>query len=307
MSRVRFVDVPALAIGPYVDGLRALEREIEYPIDDGRDTFRIDHGTEYHKFFSTLGEAQFVLALDGDRVVGTIAGMMRQACARGTMIPSVYGADIKIAREYRGQGIVQRMLFFALRDMVRQGELTTWRYAYIAAMRGARGDVMRTVKGAHLGRLARPAATLGVYFVAPEKLASLSIDDAPKPPRVDEGLDLSPARAALIEPPGLTSTAGRKDLFLRSTGAPWPLVHLPLGPSGWGASWGRYLKTCGEALVARGTAGPACFAIDLRLDDHVSWLARNGVERGAVATVYALNLSLRAMRPKWVHLATSEI
>jgi len=214
---IRFINLLADEIGPYVDALRALERDIHYPIDDGRDTFTIDHGPEYHPFFSQMGRAGFVLALDGDRVVGSLAGVSKRADVRGRATPSIYMADMKLARAYRGRGIIQRMFLWALGLIPREPDLRSWRYAYIAAMRGERGDVTRSVRGLHLGKLARPAARLAVYFVDPQKLAALAIDGAPEPPREEDGIDLSPAP---IGAPLAVSTAGRKDLRLKSTGAP---------------------------------------------------------------------------------------
>ncbi len=83
-------------------------------------------------------------------------------------------------------------------------------------------------------------------------------------------------------------------------------MHLPYGPTRWKPSWGAYLRSCGEALASR-PGVVACFAIDERLDAHISWLASKGVTPGATCTVYALDLTLRARRAAWLHLATSEI
>ena len=44
MSDVRFVVPRPDTLGPYVERLRLLEREILYPIADGADHFFIDHG-----------------------------------------------------------------------------------------------------------------------------------------------------------------------------------------------------------------------------------------------------------------------
>ena len=305
---VRFVHAPAHELAPYVDQLRALEREIPYPIADGQDEFRIDHGDAYHPFFSDMGEAHFILALDGDRAVGTVAGVLREAVLRGHRTKVLYAADMKVARTHRGGNLARRMLLFAARKMAVQPRGLSWRLAYVAAMRGAKGDVTRTVRGLHLGQLARPLAVLSLFFTPPEQLAALDLTDAPPPARIEDGLDLSPLdEARTPTDPLLVTTAGKKDLRLRSTSAPWPLVHLVRGPATTSPSWPAYLKACGAAMVARGLQGPACFAIDQRLRGHVDWLARRGVEPGASCTVYALSLTRRARGASWVHLATSEI
>ena len=304
--RERFVAVHWRDLGPYVESLRAMERAIEYPIEDGEDAFCIDHGSEYHPFFTTLGDAWFILGLEGDRVVANMVGIRRAAILRGERRSAIYLADMKVARDRRGGGLARRMVQWGFLKMLRDPAMRFWRYAYLAAMRGARGDVMRTVRGAHPGKLVLPAARLAVYFVAPEKLAALRVEGAPPAPSETTGIDLS-ARPRHLEPPGLLSTAGRKDLRLRSTGAHWPLVHLPLGPGEWKPTWGAYLSECGKALVARSGSATACFGIDARLSDHIAWLSRQQIEPGATCTVYAFSLSLRSRGAKWLHLATSEI
>jgi len=310
---LRFVHARADELGPYVAGLRALEADIEYPIADGADRFRIDHGERYHPFFSEMGEAHFIVALDGERVVGTVAGVLRPACIRGRITRALYAADMKVAASHRGGGVSRKMLMFATRKMIGERGGLSWRYAYVAAMRGERGDVTRTVRGVHPGKLARAAARLALFFPSPEQLAALDIAGAPPPLHLADGIDLSigvenDRTAPPRDEPLVTSTAGKKDLRLRSTGgAPWPLVHLPIAPARATPSWAAYLRDGGRAMIARGMAGPACFAVDERLVEHVGWLGRNGIGAGAVCTVYALSLTPRARGAAWIHLATSEI
>src|SRR5690242_12396834 len=99
---VRFVELRAGELAAYRDGLRQLERDIEYPIADGADHFHIDHGARYEDFFLGLGkEPIFLLALDGDRVVGTFTGVVRDAVAGDRSVATLYGADFKLARGYR--------------------------------------------------------------------------------------------------------------------------------------------------------------------------------------------------------------
>lgn len=305
---VQFRFLRAADIGPYVEGLRAIERATEYPVADGADAFTIDHGAEYAPFFTGLGhDARFVLALDGDRVIGGVVGVARNVRVRGRTVQAVYGADLKVARDVRGTGVARKMMTWAFGLLFRARDLAPWRYGYVAAMRGARGDVLRATRGVHPARLTGRAATLAVYFVEPARLARLALGRCPLPPDPERGVDLSFVPGGLVEPPGLVSTAGRKDLRLRSTGRPWPLVHLPLGPSRWSPTWGHYLRISGEALAASRPEAIACFAVDERLGSHIEWLRSLGIERGAACTVYALDLTLRGRGAAWVHLATSEI
>lgn len=303
-ERLRFQHVSAQEIAPYVPALRRLEAAITYPIADGADRFRIDHGPSYHPFFSGLGEAHFVLALDGegpDAVVGAMAGVLRSGRAGEVTIPSVYLGDLKLHRDYRGQGVIPRLMLFAL-GLTRQARFRRWRLAYGAAMRGERGDLMRSARGLHLLRLGSVMARLAIYFAPAALLARLHPESAPAPPR--GGLDLSPDfEHRTLLPPGIESTAGRKDLRLVSTGEPWPLWHLPRSVQSPG--WGAYLRECGQALHAH--PGLACFAVDERLTEWTGWLARSGLTPGAVCTVYGLGLCRAAYGAPFVHLSTSEI
>jgi len=295
MSRVRFVLTDANGIGAYVPELRRLEQSILYPIGDGADHFFI---------FSGLGEARFLLALRGERVIGSIAGVMRPVSVSGREFRALYLCDLKVAAEERGQGLSRQLIQTGLGRVIRDRELRQTRFFYGAAMRGAQGDVMRSAQGAHPFKLSSAGVRLQLYFASPEALSRLELDKAPPAPR-SPGMVLGPS--GRMDEPGLCSTAGRKDLRLVFSGQTWPLIHLPLGPAAWQPSWGAYLRRCGEEIVRRSLPGSACFAIDERLGDHVSWLSSQGVIPGAVCTVYSLRLSLRPADVTWVHMPTSEI
>jgi hypothetical protein len=189
--------------------------------------------------------------------------------------------------------------------LLRRPELRAPRVFYGAAMRGARGDVMRSARGLKgVMHLMRPIASLEVYFADPARLASLDLSHAPGPP-VGRGLDLSPDAPRLARGPGITDTSGRKDLRLVSTGEPFPLEHLPYGPAHQPDGFGGYLRASGEALA--GSPARACFAVDERLADRIAWLRGQGIEPGARCTVYAMRLPPARGPLEWVHLATSEI
>ncbi len=303
--RLRVEVLESFDVARYVPALRELERSITYPLADGAEHFFIDHGPEYHPFFSAIGDrAGFIFAFDGDLLVGTFAGVLRRARLGERTVPSMYLADYKIRAEYRGTAVGRTILWSCV-GLLRYPELRAPRLFYGAAMRGARGDLMRSARGARsVMRLTRPVATLAVYFADPTRLARLDPSNAPGPP-AGRGLDLSPEVAPLARGPGVTNTAGRKDLRLVSTGAPFPLEHLPFGPSLQAAGFGAYLRACGEALAD--SPARACFAVDERLDDRVRWLRGQGLEPGARCTVYAMRVPPANGPVDWVHLATSEI
>lgn len=304
-SETGIVVLDASELAPRVPGLRALEAKLRYPIADGADHFRIDHGPSYHGFFSGLGRARFVLAL-GDEpraspsVLGSLALVDRDAGRGSRRLRTLYLGDYKIAPEHRGRGIGQRLSRAAAWDFLRRGGLLSHDLVYAAAMRGAKGDVTRSSRGADWMLALRKLARLVLYFEAPARLAALP-PGGPAPPR-GLGIDLSPG--VRDEP---LATTGTKDFVLESTGRPWPLVHLPASPLAWLPRPGEWLARHGKALLARGGEAVACFGLDERLHRHTSWLAGQGIRPGATCTIYAAGAWGWFRRPPWVHLATSEI
>jgi hypothetical protein len=296
---VRFVHLRPADLPPYHDGLRALERSIRYPIADGRDHFSIDHGARYATFFERMGQAHFLLALDGGEVAGSCAGVGKQVERDGRRVPALYGGDMKVAPAWRGGRLAPRFFWNGLKYIGRP-DVPRWRLVYAAAMRGARGDVQRTFKRWSPMRLGRPAARLHVYFIPRAHL--LMMEPAGCPPVPPGGLDLSPD--AIHDESGLTSTAGCKDLILESTGQPWPLWHLPLGPRAWTPSFAHHLRRAAEAMPEGSTA---CFSLDERTSAVVDWLRAKKIEPGATCTVLMFRLPFAPKPDPWVHLATSEI
>ncbi|MFP2905429.1 GNAT family N-acetyltransferase [Pyxidicoccus sp. 3LFB2] len=306
MSDVRYVVLRPDTLGPYVERLRRLEQGILYPLADGADHFFIDHGPEYHPFFSSMGDAYFLLALRGDALLGSVTGVARQVFRGSRALDALYICDLKVAPSARGTGLARRLIFQGLTHLFRIPALRRTRFLYGAAMRGARGDVMRTARGWNPLRMGRPASRLALYFVPPAKLAEL--DPRGGPPRpMGEGLRLGPAPTRRLEGAGWCTTAGSKDLQRLSTRSPWPLVHLAASPEAWPHGWAAWLRTCGEELLGRGGDALACFSIDERLADHIGWLRGAGVAPDTVSTVYSLDLSFPLETPAWVHLPSSEI
>lgn len=305
--------VDASGLAPYAGALRALERQIVYPIADGADHFVIDHGERYAAFYEELGEARWMVVKRGDQVVGSLAGAWREAYEGSERVDALYLGDLKLAREARGAGLVPRMVLHGIRELFARRELRGWQLVYMAAMRGeGGGDVMRTARGkAHPARWLRPLARQALYFVPARTFLAQRWGDGPGVSA--EGLNLSPVprgqRAELLE-----TTWGRKDFKLRSTGRGWPLVHVTAGPDVWGErGLGEHLRRCVAEFERRGydeASCEVCFGLDERLEGVRAWLEReHGLVSGATCTVYGLRVeALSAPRPvSWVHLSSSQI
>lgn len=287
-------------LGAHAAALREIEREIYYPIGGG-ELVSIDHGADYTAFFRSLGDAHFVVATDGSRVVGGVAAALRDAYAGSRRFQAGYVGDLKVDGRYRGRGLPRRLLGEFMLMTLRRRSLRQWKMAYYAAMHGERGDVSRafTTSSVHPGRLARRIATLHLYFESPANLALLDLRGEPPPPQT-AGLDLSPELLA-------DSTASKKDLRVKSTGARWPLIHLPLNvvvAAARHGSYGTYLKRAGGAVEG---SAVTCFALDERLPQHVSWLRECGVSPSTQCSIYALVWPGLLRGVSWCHLATAHI
>ena len=288
-------------LAPWAPKLAALEREVPYPVDICSERFVLRHGPQYHEFFSSMGDAHFLLAVHGDELIGCIVAVLKPVRTPGGDVPAVYFGDLKVADAWRGRLVPARLMFTAVSEWARSPRRHAWRFAFGAAMRSAKGDVMRAARGPSLLRLGAPFATFDVYHVAPERLTALDTSVAPST-QTGAGVDLSPSVTQDV-----VSTCGSKDFVHESTGRRWPLVHLPTGPTAWGASHADYLVRSAKHLVASDEPGPACFALDRRLVAEREFLARRDISASATYTVYAFSTSHRTRRAAWAHLATCEI
>lgn len=308
--RLTYPILEPAALGPHIKGLRAVERGILYPIADGADSFAIDHGPEYHPFFSELGDrARFMVVLDGDEVVGSAAGVWRDARMEAHTIHTLYMGDLKLAPAARGRGVPARMYWQALRALYTDRALRGWSLIWGAAMRGERGDVRRTMRGAHPGRIALGLSTQALYFEDPARLIDLDPSGQPGAPR-GVCLDLSPELNAPRHAPFI-STRGKKDFRLTSTGEPWRLLHIALGPAQLSGGLASALARGASAAAAHEAGAICCFGLDERLTDHIGWLAARGVQPGATCNVIGFPIDPLLPAPltdaTWAHLCSAHI
>ncbi len=299
---VTFRIVESYELDRYVEDLRALEGAIEYPLDD--DAFTIDHGPEYHPFFSQMGLARFMVVLDQGRAVGTLAGVWRDVEVEGGRVPSLYFGDYKLAPGHRGGGVARRMAWHALKEWWKRSDLGGWRLLFGAAMRGDGGDVTRSIRGAHAGRLLEPAAVLRLFFVEPEVLAAARF--GPEPMWPTSWSNLTPGEVREV-----VRTDGSKDLRLVRGEGRWPLAHLPLAPQECEGRWGEYLVRAGERLLDEDGPAVACFGVDDRALEHLAWLEAAGVVSGATCTIHAFHIpedgETHIADVAYVHMSTATI
>lgn len=275
--------------------LHELEAQMSYPIADGADHFTIDHGEHYHEFFSDMGETRLMLLREDRRIQGVMVGVWRPIQLGETRIMALYLADLKLSPHLRGKRVVPRMIWHGIRELFRRAELGSWHVVYGAAMRGASGDVMRSMRGSlHPARWLDHQARFHLYFVSRQELEALP-QDSPPLCATDHPLaaNFSPERRAPC-----FSTRGKKDFMLASTNSPWNLVHLDE------VSQPTTLATTLAAALHHGTQHMrgddevACFALDQGRTEQIAWLQHHGISPGATCTLYAMQVRNRWMRPE---------
>ena len=199
--------------GPVAD----LEKIASYPLGD--DAFSIDHGTDYFAFFERLGELRYMALMDGERVAAVGAGVLRSVPVRAGEAPSRvwYLCDVKVHPDFRGRHLPLTMLA--------KGDFPL-NYAraprgYGISMNPGDGSPNRIVRLVRHFRWApfEAGPELGIYAVDATAVA-----------------DLTPLLEQFRGHLGFLSLAGEKDLVLRSTGAPMPLIHVTWDPLGKGVA-----------------------------------------------------------------------
>ena len=58
-------------------------------------------------FFSQMGRTRFVVFFDGDRVIGSVAGVWKRFWLGRQQHMGLYAADLKLDPKYRGAGTLQ--------------------------------------------------------------------------------------------------------------------------------------------------------------------------------------------------------
>ena len=250
--------------------IAGLEKGTSYPL--GEDRFEIDHGEDYFAFFTRLGQLHYYVVLDGDRVVGVVAAILRRVPPTSREKPKAvwYLCDLKVHPEYRGRYLPVSIFVHAFPKLYPLSP-----HAYAISM-----DADRE-------RPNRVALMLKRFRLAPMSIATqLGI------------VSLNAKRMQEVEPVlqeqfgcvSYLSLADKKDIILQSTRAPMPLLHVQFGP-------------CAE----RGQAEPLddyvhmfCVSMDHPL---LEVLEHQGIYPSATATV----VHHRMEKWDWGFILTSDI
>jgi GNAT superfamily N-acetyltransferase len=98
----------------YNSQLLRFEQCFTYPF--GNDSFTINHGNNYFRFFDLLGTPYILAFKDKERIIGITILVLRNidVLNNGQLEPIWYICDLKIHPDYRGKGIIQQVFDFAI-------------------------------------------------------------------------------------------------------------------------------------------------------------------------------------------------
>lgn len=191
----------------YSKGLQQLENIAEYPY--GSDFFKIDHGHSYFSFFQRLGEPLFHIATVDGRIVACASGVIRTIPQANRLIKAWYLCDLKVHPDFRLQRIPAKMF--------RKNLL--WNYlrcqkAYAVSM-NPKGKPNRVVE------ITNRLPIFPISLSTELNIYGLDYDQIRK---------ITPDLNTVLGSFSFLSLSGKKDLVMKSSGAPLKLLHVQHGP-----------------------------------------------------------------------------
>jgi len=261
------VDIEGLK--PFISELRSIEAAIKYPIQNGVESFIIDHGPQYTPFFSQQGyKTRFLIIMNKKTVIGSIAGIWKTVLINQKPYTGLYVADLKLRQEFRTQGIIKNCLWYLFFKWPLNQDFQGWDFLYFCAMQRLGSGVDSTFIGAHLGKLARLDTEFNIYMLNAELLYGKDITCLKQDYK--NHINLSPKRKEDV-----LWNDGIKNIISTNTHTLLKLGHLNPGllQSGNNIRLKKALK-----VIMKRKNGLVCFAVDSRDQFKINWLKSNGIE-----------------------------
>ena len=168
---IKFKIIESSSINEYQTEFINIEKNITYPLDEGIDSFTINHGEKYNKFFSDMGKSRFILALDSEKLCGSIAGVWKKIKINEKNVCGLYVGDLKTIPKYRGLKIPLKMIFHAFLKYILNRKYRGWSFLYYIGMNGESGNITKTFKGLHLGKLSKSTSNQRIYIISSNSLS----------------------------------------------------------------------------------------------------------------------------------------
>lgn len=255
----------------YNSQLKQFETELNqwYPLND-TDSFRIDHGANYCKFFERMGKHYINLAVDDHKkIIATGSGVLRKISLNindRSKSKVWYICDLKVAPHFRNQWIPFKML---LKSVYRIYET---RKIYGISMGSAEKVIKLSQKIPCFNF--KPSGRLLIYSLDSEKMTTVC--------------PILTKHRGLISFQSLT---GIKDLILKSTNQVYPILHV---------CWGNKFESNQHFLPINGYQHMFCCPDN---DPMKHELQQIGIETETYATIISMNMD----NCDWKFILTSDI
>ena len=283
----------------YVADLKKIEKDILYPLNNGSESFRINHGDNYTPFFTNQGyKTRFLIIKDSNSVIGGLVGVWKKATLNKDKLNILYVADLKLKKEYRGNGVIKKGLFYLFFKWPFNQSLQGWDFIYFCAMQKKNRGVEKTFKGLHLGRLSSSITEFVIYMVEPEELKKLPVEFFKK--NKNNKINLSKKRGE-----GVLWNNNIKEIILTKSNESLSLGHI--NPDVFSGGDERKIKKIIKTIKKRKNS-LACFAIDTKQKEKVNIMAQVGIKKETFCKLFTFNpFLIKSLRSAHFYISTGEI
>ena len=281
----------------YIEDLKSIEKKILYPLENGNESFRIDHGDKYTPFFTNQGyKTRFLIIKDNDLVIGGLVGVWKKTTLNKDSLNILYIADLKLKKEYRGNGIIKKcLLYLFIRWPFSQG-LQGWDFIYFCAMQKDNVGVEKAFKGLHLGKLSNLSTEFVIYMIKPEVLKRLPAKFFKK----NKKINLSEKRKEDV-----LWNDKVKEIILTKNNESLSLGHI--NPDVFSRGDGGRIKKIIKILEKRKNS-LACFAIDTKEKDQINIMEEIGIKKNTFCKLFTFNpFFIKPLRSANFCISTGEI
>jgi len=283
----------------YVEDLKSIEKKILYPLENGNESFRIDHGDKYTPFFTNQGyKSRFLIIKESDTVIGGLVGVWKKTTLNKNKLNILYIADLKLKKEYRGNGIIKKsLLYLFIRWPFNQG-LRGWDFIYFCAMQKNNFGVEKAFKGLHLGRLSKLRTEFVIYMIEPEVLKRLPSKFFKK--NKNKRINLSEKRKEAV-----LWNDNIKEITLTKSNESLSLGHI--NPDILIGGNEKKIKKIIKTIEKRKNS-LACFAIDIKQKDRIDIMEEIGIKKETFCKLFTFNpFLLSSLRSAQFYISTGEI
>ena len=292
-------------IGPgqvkkYIRDFRALEKIIEYPLEDGNGSFKINHGLNYHTFFTQQGfKTRFAVIKKDEKIIGTVAGIWKPIRINNKDYTGFYISDLKIDSNYRKKNILRKLLWYLLKRWPITPDYQGWDFNYYCTMLRKGKGVDISFKSFNPAKLPSYSATMNIYMVNPRDLLLLNLNSLPDNEK-SKSINLSPLRVENI-----LWNNGIKDIVSTTDNSIMQLGHLH--PQILTKKFSSRFNEIISEIVYK-DKGLACFAVDNRETEKIKWLDSKGISTKTRCNIFSFSPFAPSLKKSDIlYISTGEI